>query len=56
MKKNELIRKLQKIEGNLEIRVDFDDNGWFELEKVSVLTDDDEGGCLFINVKTSNEM
>lgn len=60
MKVGMLIAKLKKLKekhGNLDIVIDYDENGWYSSEKVEVLDhyDDEDFECEFINIKSSNE-
>lgn len=60
MKVKQLIKKLTKLQekhGNIDIVIDYDENGWYSSEKVEVLDhlDDGEFECKFINIKSSNE-
>lgn len=59
MKLSKLIEKLQKIQKQVKIDpdviIDFDeDNGYYNLEKVGMVADD-ESGELLLNLKSSNE-
>lgn len=55
MKVKELIKKLQKLDDNSRVVIDFDPEvGWFELEEVKLVTDPDDGE-VFVNIKSSNE-
>jgi hypothetical protein len=61
MKASTLIQKLQRaIEkgGDLEVVIDFDDNGHYTTEEVSLVKDDsleDEKPICYINIRSSNE-
>lgn len=57
MKLKELIRLLGKLEDeykNHDVIVDFDENGWYDLEKVRIVVDPESEKC-FINLQSSNE-
>ncbi len=61
MKLKTLIKKLQKLEKdhkNADVVVDFDENGFFNLEKVIIVRDgdDDAPGKMLVNLKSSNEL
>jgi hypothetical protein len=57
MKVRALIKKLEKLEkkiGNKEVIIDFDIHGYYNLEKVKIVKDEDSE-ALLINLKSSNE-
>lgn len=57
MKLSKLVERLKKIQKDLKIDpdvvIDFDENGWYELDKVQVVSDADD---VMINLKSSNEI
>lgn len=54
MKVRELVKKLLKVNQDLEVQIDTDEVGFFTLEKVKVLeVDNDE---FVLNLKSSNEL
>ena len=54
MKVRELVKKLLKVNQDLEVQIDADEVGFFTLEKVKVLeVDNDE---FVLNLKSSNEL
>jgi len=60
MKLNQLIAKLETIRNNLrpvelnpEVLIDCDENGFYNLEKVRIIKDEDD---TYINLKSSNEL
>lgn len=60
MKVGMLISKLKKMKeryGNLEVVIDYDENGWWDTEKVQIVDEDFDPGesFAFINIKSSNE-
>lgn len=62
MKLNDLIKRLEKIKekaGNVNIVVDYDENGWYDLEEVKLIKKVDlmnaEFEKPFVNLKSSNE-
>lgn len=55
MKVNALRRILGKLDGDLEIRVDNDKNGFFDLEAVEINTEAEEEDS-FVNLITNNTL
>ena len=58
MTKNELIKKLQKIEGNPEVLVDADADGYYTLEKVGTFGEwqgKNKQDKIYVNLRSSNE-
>jgi hypothetical protein len=56
MKVKELIKKLQKFDENLPVTIDRDDNGYYCLDNVSLMSDAEyDGEYLSVNIKSSNE-
>lgn len=53
MKVKELIKKLESVDQDLHVIVDFDSHGYYDLEKVKVVKDQE--GDKFLNLKSSNE-
>jgi len=56
VKVGELIKKLSKLKekhGNLDIVIDYDENGYYDTVSVKPIVDDE--GDLLINIKSSNE-
>lgn len=61
MKLKALIRRLQALdekEDNIEVVVDFDENGFYKLEKITVITDHSnaEKSTRMVNLVSSNEL
>lgn len=54
MKVGKLIQKLQKMDPEMDVIVDYDENGWYNLEGVELRAlQEDDGEA--VNLKTSNE-
>lgn len=47
------LEKLQKERGDIRVIIDMDENGWHNVEKINLETDEDDE--LYINIQSSNE-
>ena len=59
MKLKTLIKKLQKLENehkDRDVVVDFDENGFLNLEDVKLVKGENNDGKKLINLKSSNEL